>query len=163
MNPGAVISLLVFLLACAAAATPGLVFRPGKWYQQLEKPSWRPPDRLFGPVWLVLYISIAISGWLVWLEPPSEGATLALIVYAVHLVLNGLWSAVFFGMRRPDWAFVEVVCLWLSILATIVAFIRVNEIAAYVLFPYACWVSFAVMLNFRIWRLNSVHGSRQEW
>jgi len=163
MNPGAVISLLVFLLACAAAATPGLVFRPGTWYQQLEKPSWRPPDRLFGPVWLVLYISIAISGWLVWLEPRSEGATLALIVYAVHLVLNGLWSAVFFGMRRPDWAFVEVVCLWLSILATIVAFIRVNEIAAYVLFPYAFWVSFAVMLNFRIWRLNSVHGSRQEW
>ena len=162
MSSDAVISLLGFMLACAAAATPGLVFRPGKWYRQIKKPSWRPPDWLFGPVWLVLYVSIAISGWLIWLESHSEGAMLALIVYAVHLVLNGLWSVVFFGMRRPDLAFIEVVFLWLSILATIATFTPVNEIAAYVLMPYACWVAFAVILNFRIWRLNSAHGSRQK-
>ncbi len=159
MTVDSILSLLIFMSACAAAAAPGLVFRPGNWYRELKKPSWRPPDWLFGPVWLALYVSIAVSGWLVWRQAGFDGAELVLAVYAVQLVLNGLWSAVFFGLRRPDWAFMEIVCLWFSILATITVFHPVNGAAAYLLIPYACWVSFAVVLNFRIWRLNPGHAS----
>ena len=148
------LSLLVFILACAAAAAPGMAFRPGAWYRRLNKPSWRPPDWLFGPVWLVLYIMIAISGWLVWRSAGLEGAAVALTVYVVQLVLNGLWSVIFFGLRRPDLAFAEIICLWLSILATIAAFYPLNATAAYMLIPYAAWASFAAILNFKIWRLN---------
>lgn len=139
---------------CAAAATPGIVLRPGAWYRQLAKPPWRPPDWLFGPVWFVLYISIAVSGWFVWREAGFDGAASALAVYGIHLLLNGLWSVIFFGLRRPDLAFMEIICLWVSILATIAMFFSVNETAAYILIPYLCWVTFAAALNFRIWRLN---------
>ncbi len=156
MSAQAILSFLLFVLACAAAATPGLVFRPGTWYQQLRKPSWRPPDWLFGPVWLVLYIMIAVSGWLVWQADSSDGVTAALVVYALQLVLNGLWSVIFFRLHRPDWAFVEILALLLFIVATIVLFHRVNELAAYLLLPYACWVGFAAVLNFRVWRLNAL-------
>jgi tryptophan-rich sensory protein len=157
MTFDSLLSLSVFVTACAAAATPGLVFRPGNWYRELAKPPWRPPDWLFGPVWLVLYLSIAVSGWLVWRRAGFDGAAGALTIFAVQLVLNGLWSAVFFGLRRPDWAFVEIVCLWLAVLVTIGAFHPVHPTAAYLLIPYACWVGFAVVLNYRIWRLNTGH------
>jgi len=159
MNLGSFLSLLVFVSVCAAAAAPGVVFRPGNWYRDLAKPSWRPPDWLFGPVWLVLYVSIAVSGWLVWRQAGFDGAALALAVYAVQLVLNGLWSAVFFGLRRPDLALIEIICLWLAIVVTIGAFHPVDPTAAYLLIPYACWVGFAVILNYRIWRLNPARAS----
>ncbi len=146
---------MLFVLACAAAATPGVVFRPGAWYRELCKPSWRPPDWLFGPVWLVLYIMIAVSGWLVWQADSSDGVTAALVVYALQLVLNGLWSVIFFRLHRPDWAFVEIIALLVFIIVTIVLFHRLNELAAYLLLPYACWVGFAAVLNFRVWRLNA--------
>jgi tryptophan-rich sensory protein len=155
MNGDAVLIFLVFLLACAAAATPGLVFRPGDWYRDLNKPAWRPPNWLFGPVWLVLYITIAVSGWLVWRQSGSADTVWALTVYAFHLVLNGLWSAVFFGLQRPGLGFAEIVVLWLSILATIVLFYSIDPTAAYLLVPYAGWVTFAVALNYRVWRLNA--------
>ncbi len=159
MNGAAVIALLIFLAACAAAATPGLLLRPGTWYRDLIKPAWRPPDWLFGPVWALLYISIAVSGWLVWQRAETEGAPLALAVYALQLVLNGLWSVILFGLRRPDLAFLEVLCLWLSIVATIAAFALVDGWAAVLLIPYALWVGFAALLNFRIWRLNPARPS----
>lgn len=152
------LSLLPFLLACAAAASTGIYFRPGAWYQNLAKPSWRPPDWLFGPVWLVLYIMIAVAGWMVWRE---AGLSLALAVYAVQLVLNALWSGIFFGLRRPDLAFAEIVLLWSSILATIVMFWPISRMAAYLLVPYACWATFAGALNFRIWRLNRQNAATQ--
>ncbi len=159
MNVDSAISLLLFLLACSAAAAPGLIFRPGRWYRALAKPSWRPPDRHFGPVWSVLYISIALSGWLVWRQSGTAETGFALTVYALQLVLNGLWSTVFFGLRRPGLAFVEIVCLWLSILATIATFYPIDTIAAYLLVPYAAWVTFAAALNFRVWRLNAAETS----
>lgn len=161
METTSILSLMIFVGACAVAASSGAFFRPGDWYRRLEKPSWRPPDWLFGPVWLVLYIMIAISGWLVWRTAGLEGAALALTVYAIQLVFNGLWSAVFFGLRRPDWAFAEIVCLWLSIVATIAVFYPLNATAAFLLIPYAAWASFAAVLNFSIWRLNPDHSSRQ--
>lgn len=154
MSGGGIISAVVFTLASAAAATPGVVFRPGQWYRDLAKPPWCPPNWLFAPVWSVLYVTIAASGWLVWRES-GDGGLPALAVYGVHLLLNGLWSAVFFGLRRPGWALVEILCLWASIVATVVIFQPIDETAAYVLIPYLLWVSFAVALNFRVWQLNA--------
>lgn len=147
-------SLVVFILGCAAAASPSLIFRPGMWYRELETPPWCPPDWLYGPVWLVLYVSIAVSGWFVWRQAGFDGATLALSVYVLQLLLNGLWSVAFFGVRRPDLALLEIVFLWLSIVATIALFHPIVETAAYMLIPYVIWVTFAVALNFQIWRLN---------
>ena len=160
MSGTSALALLVFLVACAAAAAPGLVFRPGAWYRRLAKPAWRPPDWLFGPVWLLLYISIAVSGWLIWRRTGFAGAGgVALGVYALQLVLNGLWSAIFFGLHRPDLAFAEIVVLWLSIVATIVLFHPLDAMAATLLIPYAAWVTFAAVLNFRVWRLNPERAS----
>ena len=154
MSGNGIVSALVFALASAAAATPGVVFRPGKWYRGLAKPSWCPPDWLFAPVWSVLYVTIAASGWLAWREAGTGGLA-AFAVYGVHLVLNGLWSTVFFGLRRLGWALVEILCLWASIVATVVVFQPIDETAAYVLIPYLLWVTFAVALNFRVWQLNA--------
>ena len=154
MDSSAIISFAGFLLACAAAATPGIMLRPGAWYRSLAKPSWCPPAWLFGPVWLVIYVSIAVSGWLVWRKAGFDGAAVAISLYAVQLLLNGLWSAVFFGLRRPNLAFLEIVCLWLAILATIALFHPIDQAAAYLLIPYALWVTFAAALNFSVWRLN---------
>ena len=152
-------SLLGFILACAAAAAPGIIIRPGEWYRALAKPCWRPPNWLFGPVWLVLYISIAVSGWLVWRDAGPEVAGVALAIYALQLVLNGLWSVIFFGLHRPGLAFAEILCLLAAIVATIAAFYPLHPIAAYILIPYALWVGFAALLNYSIWRLNPERSS----
>lgn len=159
MYTNSITAFLAFVLACAAAAAPGFLCRPGTWYRDLVKPSWRPPDWLFGPVWLVLYVSIAVSGWLVWRQVGLSAATLAFVVYGSQLILNGFWSVIFFGLHRPGFAFVEILCLWISIAATIAVFHPIDPLAAYLLVPYACWVGFAVVLNYRIWRLNPAHAS----
>lgn len=145
-------SLTFFVLACAAAASSGIFFRPDAWYRNLNKPPWQPPDWLFGPVWLVLYISIAVSGWLVWRS--GGDVALPIAIYGLHLVFNALWSAVFFGMRRPGWALVEIGGLWLSLVAVIVLFHPHNAVAAYMLLPYLAWASFAAVLNLSIVRRN---------
>ena len=121
---------------------------------RLAKPRWRPPNWLFPPTWAVLYLTIAVSGWLVWWTSGSAGAALPLAIYLVQLVLNAAWSPIFVGMRRPDLAFVEIVILWCSIVATIATFQPLNAVAAWLLLPYLAWVTFAAALNFTIWRMN---------
>ena len=119
-----------------------------EWYPQLTKPWYTPPSWLFGPAWLVLYVLMGVASWRVWLVGWGEpGVALALTVYAVHLVLNGAWSILFFGMRRPDIALVEVVFLWLGVLASLMLFARVDATAGLLLIPYLAWVSFAAILN----------------
>lgn len=154
MDTSSLLVLLGFVAACFLAASSGSIFRPGDWYEGLAKPAWRPPNWLFGPVWAVLYCMIAISGWLVWREVGLAAAVLPLILYGVQLVLNGLWSFVFFGLRRLDLALIEMMLLWLSIAASIVAFYPIHAGAAWLLVPYLVWVSFAMVLNFAMWRLN---------
>ena len=141
-----------FVLASALAAAPGIVFRPGAWYAGLAKPSWCPPSWLFGPVWTLLYVMIAVAGWLVW---RADGFGLPLALFAVQLVLNALWSCLFFGLRRPDLAFADIVALCLAIAATIAAFVPVSGLAAALLVPYGLWVGFALLLNLSVWRLNA--------
>jgi tryptophan-rich sensory protein len=149
-----ILSLLAFLVACAAAAASGIFFRPGAWYRGLAKPNWCPPNWLFGPVWLVIYVTIALAGWMIWRSEAGPLRDTALAVYALQLVLNACWSAVFFGLRRPGLAFFEMLCLWSSIVATVLFFHAVQATAAYLLVPYLLWVSFALALNYRVWRLN---------
>ncbi|MGG5818978.1 TspO/MBR family protein [Falsiroseomonas sp. HW251] len=140
-----------FLVAVVAAASTGAFFKPGAWYAGLNKPSWNPPNWLFGPAWGVLYTSIAVAGWLVWRRTgfgPEIG------VWTVSLLLNAAWSWLFFGLRRMDLAFYELVAFWLSILAMILAFAGVRQDAALLLLPYLAWVTFAGVLNWTLWRMN---------
>lgn len=154
MNLDELVVLFGFIAACALAAGTGIFIRPGNWYQNLKKPAWRPPDWLFGPVWLVLYLSIALSGWLVWRQAGFTGAAAAFFAFGLQLVLNALWSFIFFGLRRPGLAFAEIILLWISIAALIALFLPWSPFAAYLLVPYAGWVAFAGLLNYHIWRLN---------
>ena len=154
METSSILGLLGFVGACFAVSTSGAVFRPGEWYERLAKPWWRPPNWLFPPAWGVLYLCIAVSGWLVWREAGFAGAAVPLTIYGVQLALNAAWSAIFFGLRRIDWAFAEIVALWLSIAATMAAFHPIHAGAAWLLAPYLAWVSFAGALNLAVWRLN---------
>lgn len=143
-----------FLLACFAAATTGAFFRPGPWYDRLDKPSWTPPDWLFPVAWTLLYIAIGVAPWLVWREAGFAGAALPLAVWAVQLLLNAAWSWLFFGLRRMDLAFAEVVALWLSIAAMIALFLPISVTAGLLMIPYLVWVSFAAVLNLAVWQRN---------
>jgi len=156
-----VLGFMSFLVAVAAAAAPGIKCRPGEWYAHLDKPPWTPPDWLFAPVWTVLYFMIAVSGWLVWDAGREAGMSkadvLPLAVFLAQLVLNGLWSLLFFGLRLPGYAFVDILLLLAAILATIVLFYPVHPLAAWLLAPYFLWVAFAAGLNASVWARNREH------
>lgn len=141
--------------AIAVAVAGGLATRLGPWYQHLVKPSWQPPDWLFGPVWTVIFALIAAAGVRAWWDiPPGSERQAVVALFAINGVLNVLWSVLFFALRRPDWALIEVVFLWLSILALIIAIGRHSPTGAWLLAPYLVWVSFASVLNWAIVRLN---------
>lgn len=152
------IGLVVFILVCLGAGGLGAIATTPEiegWYKTIEKPSWNPPDYVFGPVWTTLFVMMAIAAWMVWKPEGIKAAAMALTLFAVQLVLNVAWSWIFFGMHQSGWAFVEIVILWLAIVGTTVAFFRCSKIAGWVMLPYLAWVSFASVLNFTIWRLNS--------
>ena len=146
-----VLAFIGFLGACLAAGSSGAIWGPGDWYERLRKPFWRPPNWLFPPAWALLYAMMAAAAWLVWRE---QGLGAALIPWFVQLGFNFAWSWVFFGLRRPGWAFAELCLLWLAIAVTILAFAPVSALAAWLLAPYLAWVTFAGALNLSIWRLN---------
>lgn len=153
-----VATFAVFLaLAFSAAAVGGIATGAGtrQWYPALRKPSWTPPDRVFGPVWTVLYLCMATAGFLAWKEAPPGGARWPMVLFAVQLALNAAWSWVFFGLRQPGWAFVELVALWAAIAATMVALWRISALAGVLFVPYLLWVAFAGALNWAIWRANA--------
>lgn len=147
-------SLGVFALANFAAACSGAFFKPGDWYFALRKPPWQPPGWLFAPAWTILYGMNATAGWFAWQAAGPGEATLPMIVYAVQLIFNAAWSALFFGMKRMDLAMGDVIALWLSVAATALVFYPLDATAAWLLIPYLAWVSFAGLLNFTVWRLN---------
>jgi translocator protein len=145
-------SFLVFLIAVTLVAAFGAQFEPGAWYAQLTKPDWNPPNWVFGPVWTVLYIAVAVAGWLVWRETRRVEAALQL--WGVQLIANGLWSWLFFGLHRPDIALVDIALLFCLIVAFIVAARRHSVMASWLFVPYAVWVGFAAALNGSIWSAN---------
>lgn len=147
--------LIAALAATLTATAGGLATRLGPWYRDLRKPSWQPPEWLFGPAWTTIFALTAAAGVLGWAAAPPGAAGVLLILFAVNAGLNIAWSVLFFTLRRPDWALAEVVALWLSILAIIVAMQGYAATASLLLLPYLLWVSFASFLNLTIVRLNA--------
>lgn len=162
MSARSLLALGGFLGASFGAAAFGSYFTAQSvetWYPTLEKPSWRPPNAAFGPVWTVLYTLMGVSAWLVWKREPSVETTpaqrsSALVVWVVQLLLNAAWSAVFFGARSPGGGLAVISLLVPSIAATAALSGRVSKPAGLLLLPYLAWTSFAAALNARIWQLN---------
>jgi tryptophan-rich sensory protein len=148
------LGLIGWLAASFAAGWIGSRWMPGEWYAALAKPAWNPPNWIFGPVWTMLYVLMAVSAWLVWRQAGFGGAGGALSLFVVQLALNGVWSYLFFGLHRIDWALVDSAVMWGAILAVTVLFWGVNRTAGLILLPYLAWVSFATCLNFALWSLN---------
>lgn len=125
------------------------------WYATLAKPSFNPPSWIFGPVWTTLFVLMGIAAFLIWQKGIGrKEVKVALGIFIFQLVLNTLWSIIFFGLHNPGGACVEIIFLWLAIVATIIAFARLSKPAAWLLAPYILWVSFAALLNYSIWILN---------
>ena len=124
------------------------------WYATLNKPSFNPPNYLFGPVWTSLYILMGVSLYLVLNTPAVKQRTAGIIIFSIQHFLNFWWSIIFFSLHQPGFAFIEIVLLWVSIITMIVTFFRIKPIAAYLQVPYLLWVSFASALNYGIWMLN---------
>ncbi len=149
---------VVALVVSESAGIIGTVFVAPSitgWYAGLARPEFAPPNWLFGPVWTILFALMGIAAFLVWRKGLERwDVKIALGIFLGQLVLNTLWSVIFFGMHFPGGALIEITLLWLAILATIIAFSKVSKPAAWLLAPYVLWVSFAAYLNYSIWMLN---------
>jgi len=148
------LALVGWLALSFTAAAVGGFFLPGEWYGRLQKPAWNPPGWIFGPVWTALYTIMAVAAWLVWKRGGFLGQRLALSLFLLQLLFNALWSPLFFGLKHPALAFVDIVLLWLALLGTVMAFWKARPLAGALLVPYLAWVTFASALNFTLWRLN---------
>ena len=125
------------------------------WYTLANKPWFNPPNWIFAPVWTTLYVLMGIALFLVWKADADKSIKqTAIILFTLQLTLNFFWSIIFFKLQQPGWAFVEIILMWLMILLTILWFGKINATAAWLLVPYICWVSFASVLNYSIWKLN---------
>lgn len=143
------------LAAVIVAVAGGVLTEMSPWYYALKKPSWKPPDWAFGPIWTVILILAAISAALAWEAAPTPGARTAVFAaLAVNSVLNIAWSGIFFKMRRPDWALIEVALLWLSIVALILVLGAQSVTAGLLMVPYLIWVSIASYLTWSIVQMN---------
>lgn len=141
----------IFLAACFAAGATGAMITPGDWYERLEKPSWNPPNWAFPVAWTILYLCIAAAAARAAVQP---GNAHAMAFLALQFSLNTLWTPVFFGLRRMKAALVVVLCLWLAVAATMLAFFQLDRVAGLLFVPYLVWVSVASALNYSVWRLN---------
>jgi benzodiazapine receptor len=148
---------LLFVLMCLAAGIIGSVFTKlsvTTWYPGLLKPSGTPPAWVFGPVWTALYVLMGSAAWLVWRRAGWSRARIALALFVLQLALNVAWSLIFFGLRLPALALLEIVLLLAAIVATTLSFRQFSRVASWLMYPYLAWVMFATWLNFGIWRLN---------
>lgn len=151
------IGLAGFAVVCLAVSAIGGAITSttvDTWYQEIAKPRFNPPDWVFAPVWTTLYILIAIAGWRVWRSARTLARSLALVAYAIQLVLNLAWSFLFFGLRRIDLALIEIFVLLVAIVFTSHLFWKIDRPAAAMFIPYVIWVAYATALNFELWRLN---------
>jgi tryptophan-rich sensory protein len=148
----------ISVVICLLAGFLGSIFTTPSiqtWYASLNKPSFNPPNWLFAPVWTLLFILMGISAFLVWQKGlKKEGVKKALGFFLIQLILNILWSFLFFKFHSPFWALLDIAILWLFILLTLIKFFRINKAAGILLIPYFLWVSFASLLNYTIYKLN---------
>ena len=153
-----IIKLIISIIACEGAGGIGAIFTTPAipiWYAGLKKPAFTPPNSVFGPVWITLYLLMGVAVFLVWREGLNqEGVMVAFTVFWIQLVLNVLWSAIFFGLKSPLGGMALIFLLWIAILVTIIMFFGVSPTAGGLLIPYIVWVSIAANLNIQIWRLN---------
>lgn len=156
-RPKSSLALAISVLAVVAASAVGglATSSASQEYGRLEQPGWAPPSWVFGPVWTVLYLLMAVAAWLVWRTGPSSGSRRALLLYAVQLVLNAAWTPLFFGLGWRGIAFFELSALLLVLIATLVMFWRIDRLAGAMLVPYLVWTAFALSLNFAVWQLNA--------
>jgi benzodiazapine receptor len=158
MEPREIGKIIIAIFVCQLAGIIGSVFTTSaipEWYSTLVKPEFTPPSWLFAPVWITLYTLMGISLYLVWGRKDKKDATPALLVFFAQLVLNAVWSIVFFGLQSPFYAFIIIIFLWVLIAGSIYFFYPISKTAAYLMIPYILWVSFAALLNYFIWILNS--------
>lgn len=151
--------LAASIMICLFAGLMGSLFTspaiPG-WYATLAKPAFSPPNWIFAPVWTTLFVLMGISMYLVWNKGlQNRDVKISMLMFGIQLVLNVLWSFLFFGLRSPLYAFVEIIILWFAIAYTIQNFLKTSRTAGLLLVPYILWVSFAAFLNLYIWNLNS--------
>jgi tryptophan-rich sensory protein len=160
MESGFLIPLAISsAVAIVVAVLGGLLTEIGPWYYNLKKPRWQPPDWAFGPVWTVILAMAAIAAALAWqAAPDSTARTWIFVALLINCVLHVLWSGIFFKLRRPDWAFVEVIFLWLSILSLILVLGYHSFAAGLLLVPYIIWVTIAAKLNYDVKQLNGPFG-----
>ncbi len=157
IQKGSLWKLLVSLIVCQLAGVLGSIFTTPAiptWYKTLNKPSFTPPNWIFSPVWISLFVLMGISLFLVWRRQGQPYVRAALIFFFAQLILNTLWSVAFFGLKSPLLGLIDIVLLWFAILITILAFFKVSRWAGGLLLPYLLWVSFAALLNFSLWTLN---------
>jgi tryptophan-rich sensory protein len=141
-------------VAAVVALAGGLLTDIGPWYAGLRKPTWQPPDWLFGPAWTLIFTLTAVAAALAWRDASVSARSGLMALFLLNAVLNIAWSWLFFTLRRPDWALIEVVLLWVSIAALIARIAPINGMASALLAPYLAWVSFAAFLNYTIVQLN---------
>lgn len=153
-----VFRLLVSIIICQFAGVIGSIFTASSlegWYFLLEKPTFNPPSWVFFPAWTILYTLMGISLYLVWEHGlQHKEVKTGIFLFGLQLGLNTLWSLLFFGLKSPYYAFLEILVLWVAILLTIIQFWKISKSASFLLIPYILWVSFAALLNYQIWVLN---------
>lgn len=145
------LALAGFVLITFCAPLLSVFAKPDSWYAALTKPEWNPPSWIFGPVWTLLYLMMAVAAWLVW---KRVGWHRVLVFYFIQLLLNAAWTPIFFGAHELGWALVVIILMWFAILLTIRAFFQISKPAGWMLAPYLAWVTFATFLNFTLWRMN---------
>lgn len=148
------LALVGWCALCLATASTGFFVSTDGWYMALQKPTWNPPAWIFGPVWTVLYLMMGVAAWLVWREGGWKTRQWPLGLFLIQLLLNAIWTPVFFRMHQIGLALANIALLWLLLGATLIAFWRVKIPAGLLLVPYLAWVSFASFLNFTLWRMN---------
>jgi len=152
-----IVAAVITILVLGIGAT---ITKVGAWYRGLRKPVWNPPEWVFGPAWAVILGLAAWAGVLAWTHAPDADAQLRIgVLFGVNIVLHLLWTPLFFNLRRPDWALIEVAFLWLSVVALMVALAPLAPLASWLLLPYLLWVAFAAFLNLTIVRMNPPFGS----
>jgi len=153
------IKLIICILICQLAGVIGLLFTISSitsWYVNLNKPFFTPPDWLFGPVWLTIYTLMGISLYLVWNEKSKSKIKIPLTLFFIQLVLNALWSVMFFGFQLIFYGLIEIIIMWIFIALTMFSFYRISRKAALILTPYIAWVTIATLLNYFVWVLNNL-------
>ncbi len=152
------LKLIIAIFVAQLAGIVGSIFTAPNiptWYANVVRPELAPPNWIFAPVWIILFTLMGISAFLIWQKGlKNKSVKIALLIFLGQLILNTLWSVIFFGLQNPGAAFIEIILLWVAILATIIAFAKISKPAAWLLVPYILWVSFAGYLNYMIYILN---------